>query len=143
MKLATTHPWFGYSVRLVPSLVDSCQPATSVAVTIVGISTTIFGMNLVVNSIRAGIESPPRIGPTMKPTNRSMIVQAAPNATCMNTSGHSVLTMTTTTSATKTTAAKTRPARGTMSKSGIAGGGPAWAAAGGGSEAGSRAMETI
>ena len=48
----------------------------------------------------------------MKPTNRSMIVHAAPNTTCMNTSGHRVLVITTTTIATNTTPANTKPTRG-------------------------------
>ena len=43
--------------------------------------TTIFGINLVVNSIRAGIDIFPMIGPRISPRNRSMIVQAAPPAT--------------------------------------------------------------
>ena len=107
-------------MRLVPRWVDSCHPATSVAVTIAGISTTIFGMNLVVNSMRAGTERLPRIGPMTNPRNRSMTVHPAPNTTCMNSSDQSPPVATTTISATRITPASTRPTRGTISKSGIA-----------------------
>ena len=62
----------------------SCQPAASVIVTTVGMITTIFGISLVVNSIRAGIDIEPMIGPSTKPRNRSRIVHAAPPATWKN-----------------------------------------------------------
>ena len=73
--------------RLVPSLVESCQPAASVTVTTVGMISTIFGISRVVNSTRAGIESLPMIGPSTKPRKRSMTVQAEPATTCRNSSG--------------------------------------------------------
>jgi hypothetical protein len=40
-----------------------------------------LGISRVVNSIRAGIDIEPMIGPSTSPRNRSMIVQAAPDAT--------------------------------------------------------------
>src|SRR5205807_2463741 len=52
MKLATTQPCTGEEVWFVPRLVASCQPAASVIVTTVGMITTIFGISLVMNSIR-------------------------------------------------------------------------------------------
>ena len=69
----------------------SCHPAASVTVTTVGMISTIFGISRVVSSIRAGIDSRPMIGPSTNPRNRSMIVHAAPPATCRNSSGHSLL----------------------------------------------------
>src|SRR6202012_676325 len=86
---------------------------------------TIFGISLVVISIRAGTASLPRIGPRTKPRKRSMIVQAAPKATWKKVSGQSSLTAIATTRATKTIATGINPRRGTISKSGISIGGPA------------------
>src|ERR1700751_124033 len=92
---------------------------------------TIFGISRVVISIRAGTESLLRIGPRTKPRKRSMIVQAAPNATWKKVSGQSSLTAIATTRAAKTIATGISPRRGTISESGISIGGPA-----GGPEAG-------
>ena len=83
---------------------------------------TILGIKRVVNSIRAGIDMRPMIGPSTRPRNRSMIVQAAPPATCRNSSGHRVLTSIATTSPTIAIATNTRPLRGTIWKSSGAGG---------------------
>ena len=101
-----------------PSLTPSCQPAASVAVTTVGMISTIFGIRRVVNSIRAGIDMLPMIGPRTSPRNRSTIVHAAPPATWKNSSGHSLLDSIAAISSTATTATTTSPRRGTISKSG-------------------------
>src|SRR5262249_13823688 len=81
--------------------------------------TTIFGINRVVNWIRAGTGICPMIGPRTRPRNRSMIVQPAPNATWKKVSGHNVLTAIATIRPISTTAAIASPARGTIWKSGI------------------------
>ena len=95
-----------------PSLTPSCQPAASVAVTTVGMISTIFGISRVVNSTRAGIDIRPMIGPSTRPRNRSMIVQAAPPATWKNISGHSLLDAIATISSTATIATSTSPRAG-------------------------------
>ncbi len=92
--------------------------------------TTIFGISLVVNSIRAGIDIEPMIGPRTRPRNRSMIVQAAPPATWKKVSGHSELTAMAMISRTITTPDMARPTRGTMSNSRGAGGPAGCATAG-------------
>ena len=56
--------------------------------TIVGISSSIFGMKRFENSMRAGIDIDRRIGPTTKPTNRSIAVQSPPPTTWQKTSPH-------------------------------------------------------
>ena len=81
---------------------------------------SIFGISRVVNSIRAGTDIRPMIGPSTSPRKRSMIVHAAPNATWKNVSGQSLLTAIATIRATSTIATSTRPARGTIWKSGTA-----------------------
>src|ERR1700722_11835580 len=86
---------------------------------------TIFGISLVVNSIRAGIERLPRIGPRTSPRNRSMIVHEAPPTTCRNISGHSLLEAIAAITSANTTAMIGRPLRGTIWKSGRAIGGAA------------------
>ena len=58
-------------------------------VTTIGMMMTIFGISRVVNSIRAGIDIEPMIGPSTRPRKRSMIVQAAPPATWRKSSGQS------------------------------------------------------
>src|ERR1700712_3047435 len=108
----------------------SCQPAARVIVTTVGMISTIFGISLVVNSTRAGIDRRPMIGPSTSPRKRSMIVQAEPNTTCMNSIGHSLSTAIATISTMNAIATSTSPRFGTISKSGrsIGGGASAWAA---------------
>src|SRR6186997_2203977 len=68
-----------------------CRPVASVIVTTVGMMITIFGMNLAVNSARAGGDIEPMIGPTASPTNRSMLVHSAPPATWQNMCGQNLL----------------------------------------------------
>ncbi len=63
-----------------PRCTPSCQPAASVAVTIVGMISTSFGISREVSSIFAGTDIAPMIGPSTSPRNRSMIVQEAPPA---------------------------------------------------------------
>ena len=87
---------------------------------------TIFGMNRVVNSMRAGIDIPPMIGPTMRPTNRSMAVQSPPPTTWKNTSAQRLLLAIATIRPITTAATIGIPLRGTIWKSRTAGGGPAW-----------------
>ncbi len=48
-------------------------------------------MNRAENSARAGIDSRPRIGPTISPTNRSIAVHSAPPTTWQKVSAHSQL----------------------------------------------------
>ena len=107
--------------------------------TTVGMIRTIFGISFVVNSIRAGIDIRPMMGPRTRPRKRSMIVQAAPPATWRNSSGHSLLAAMATISITIATADSTSPFRGTISKSSGAGG-PAATAAGGAPSGGSGAV---
>src|SRR4051794_18760980 len=99
----------------------SCHPAASVSVTTVGMIRTIFGMRRVVISMRAGIERLPRIGPRTRPRNRSMIVHAAPPATCRNSTGHSLSDAIAQMRKANAIATTTRPFRGTISKSSASG----------------------
>ena len=48
-------------------------------------------MNRVENSMRAGIDIPPMIGPTMRPTKRSIAVQSPPPTTWKKSSAQSLL----------------------------------------------------
>ena len=57
-----------------PSCLANCQPPASVAITSVGIKSTIFGINLLENSTRAGMLIRPMMGPMMKPRKRSIAV---------------------------------------------------------------------
>src|SRR6185312_16058834 len=94
---------------------------------------TILGISLVVNSIRAGTDILPMIGPRTRPRNRSMIVHAAPPATWQNVSGHSLLDAIAAMSSAMMTATIGSPLSGTISKSsGPAGGACSASAAAGG-----------
>jgi len=77
---------------------------------------TIFGMKRVVNSILAGIDSRPRMGPITKPKKRSSAVQIPPLTTWKKSMAHSWLVAIVTTSPTRTTRRSGGPRKGTIWK---------------------------
>jgi len=83
-KETTIHVCLGLEVSRKPLSRASWKPAARVIVTTVGMIKSIFGMNRVENSIRAGIDIRPMIGPTTKPTKRSIAVHSPPPTTWQN-----------------------------------------------------------
>src|SRR5207249_4892099 len=112
-----------------PRIRANWNPAASVTITSVGMSSTIFGMNRLENSTRACTDMRRRIGPMTKPTNRSTLVQSAPPATWKKSSAHSLLLAIAATSAPRTATTIGIPANGTIvlgtAVPGAAAGGPA------------------
>ena len=92
--------------------------------TSVGMMTTILGMKRTVNSMRAGTDSRPRIGPMMRPRNRSMLVHSPPPATWKKVRAHRLLVLMATMSPIRRAAAIGRPRTGTIENSGMGGGPP-------------------
>src|ERR1035437_2524784 len=100
--------------------------------TSVGMITSIFGMNRVENSIRAGTDILPMMGPMARPTKRSIPVHRPPPATWKKSSAQSQFPAMDTMSRTMMAPATATPTRGTMEKSGTGGGpggGPSGASA--------------
>ena len=85
-------------------------------------SRTIFGMNLAVKAVRAGMGSLRRIGPMISPTNRSTAVHRPPPTTWQKVSAHSQLPAMDAMTNTTTTATIGSPRSGTTW--GGLGGGP-------------------
>jgi hypothetical protein len=96
--------------------------SASVQITRVGITNSIFGMNLVENSTLAGTESRPWIGPITKPRNRSIPVQSPPPATWKKSIAHNLFVAMAAINATSTTPTIGSLTNGTIWKSGRAGG---------------------
>src|SRR5579875_738037 len=129
---ATIQPWLGEVLRMLPDSLASCQPATRVQVTTVGMMSSILGISRVVTSTRAGIERRPRIGPSTNPRKRSSAVQKPPPTTWKKSTAQLALVPTATANPTRATPTMGRPPRGTMSNSGrIRPGGAPVAPAGG------------
>ena len=89
-------------------------------------------MNRVENSIRAGIDIRPMIGPTTKPTNRSIAVHSPPPTTWQKTSPQRASRAIATTTPTSTSATIGNPLSGTITTGGRSAAGlpaGAWATA--------------
>src|SRR5579875_275900 len=84
MNDAISQGWLGFELARLPYFRATWKPAANVMSTSVGMSSTILGMNRAMNSARAGIDKRPMIGPTTRPTKRSMAVHSAPPATWLN-----------------------------------------------------------
>lgn len=83
-------------------------------ITRVGMISSIAGMKRVANSTRAGMDSLPRMGPMMRPTNRSMPVQRPPPTMWKKSRAHSQFAAIAATSRISTAPMIGRPAGGTI-----------------------------